>query len=197
MIKIVAAVVIAYLIGNISPSIMLAKARGIDIKKEGSGNAGTTNALRVMGKKAGVITLIVDILKGVCAVLLGSFIGGYTAGTFCAIAVFCGHVWPAFYRFKGGKGVATAFGALMGIDPLLGLSALGIVVIGVLISKRMSVGSVLGAVCFPAIALFLEPDFIIPGTVLAIIIIIKHRANIARLLKGEEPVMSIFQKDKK
>lgn len=194
MIKIIAAVVIAYLIGNISPSIMLAKARGLDIKKEGSGNAGTTNALRVMGKKAGVITLVVDILKGTCAVLLGNLIGGYMAGMFCAVAVFCGHVWPVFYRFKGGKGVATAFGALMGIDPLLGLSALGIVIIGVLISKRMSVGSILGAICFPAVALFLEPDFILPGTVLAVIIIIKHRANIVRLLKGEEPVMSIFEK---
>lgn len=197
MIKIAVAVVVAYLIGNISPSIMLAKAKGLDIRKEGSGNAGTTNALRVMGKKAGVITLVVDILKGSCAVLLGNLIGGHIAGMFCAVAVFCGHVWPAFYRFKGGKGVATAFGALMGINPLLGLSALSVVAVGVLLSKRMSVGSILGAVCFPAIALFLEPDFIVPGTLLAITIIIKHRANIARLLKGEEPVMSIFEKKEK
>lgn len=193
----VLAVVIAYLIGCISPSIMLAKAKGIDIKKEGSGNAGTTNALRVMGKKAGVITLVVDILKGVCAVLLGTLIAGEFVGMLCAVAVFAGHVWPAVYRFKGGKGVATAFGALLGINPLLGLAALGIVVIGVLISKRMSVGSILGAVCFPAIAFFLEPVFIIPGTVMALLIIIKHRANISRLLKGEEPVLSIFDKEKK
>jgi len=191
-----AAVVLAYFIGCISPSIMLAKAKGIDIKKEGSGNAGTTNALRVMGKKAGVITLIVDILKGVCAVLLGNLIAGYVAGMLCAVAVFAGHVWPALYRFKGGKGVATAFGALLGIDPLLGLAALGIVVIGVLISKRMSVGSIAGAVCFPALAFFLEPTFIIPGTVMALLIIIKHKANISRLLRGEEPVLSIFDKTK-
>lgn len=187
---------IAYAIGNISPSIMLAKARGIDIKKEGSGNAGTTNALRVMGKKAGVITLLVDVLKGTCAVLLGGLIGGYVAQMLCVVAVFCGHVWPALYRFKGGKGVATAFGALMGLNPLLGLSALGIVLIGVLVSKRMSVGSILGALCFPALAYFLEPDFIIPGSILALVVIIKHRANIGRLFRGEEPVMSIFEKKK-
>ena len=196
MLKIIAAVVIAYFIGNISPSTMLAKARGLDIKKEGSGNAGTTNALRVMGKKAGLITLVVDILKGTCAVLLGTLIGGYMAGMCCAVAVFCGHVWPVIYKFQGGKGVATAFGALLGIDPLLGLAALGIVVIGVLVSKRMSVGSMLGALCFPLIAFFLEPDFIIPGTVLAVTIIIKHKSNIVRLIHGEEPIMSIFDKSK-
>lgn len=190
-------VVIAYLIGNISPSIMLAKARGIDIKKEGSGNAGTTNALRVMGKKAGVITLVVDILKGVVAVVLGTVFAGNLAGMFCAVAVFCGHVWPAFYRFKGGKGVATVFGALLGINVLVALVALAVVAVGVVVSKRMSVGSILGAVCFPAIAYFLEPDFLIPGSALALVIIIKHRANIVRLCKGEEPIMSIFEKKEK
>lgn len=196
LLMIIAATVIAYFIGCISPSIMLAKARGIDIKKEGSGNAGTTNALRVMGKKAGVITLVVDILKGVVAVLLGNLIGGPIAGMCAAVGVFCGHVWPVFYKFKGGKGVATAFGALLGINVLLGLAALGVVVIMVLITKRMSVGSITGAACFPLIAFFLEPEFIIPGTALAIAVIIKHRANIVRLIHGEEPIMSIFEKKK-
>ena len=191
------AAIIAYFIGCISPSIMLARAKGIDIKKEGSGNAGTTNALRVMGKKAGVITLVIDILKGVIAVLLGGLIAGPAGGMCAAVTVFCGHVWPAFYKFKGGKGVATAFGVLLGIDVWLALAALGIVVIAVLISKRMSVGSILGAACFPALAFFLEPEFIIPGTALAIAIIIKHKANIIRILKGEEPIMSIFDKSKK
>ncbi|MDO4545061.1 MAG: glycerol-3-phosphate 1-O-acyltransferase PlsY [Bacillota bacterium] len=188
------AVIIAYLIGNISPSIIMAKARGIDIKKEGSGNAGTTNALRVMGKKAGAITLVVDVLKGTAAVLLGYLLAGQDGAMWCVVAVFCGHVWPAFYKFKGGKGVATAFGALMGLNPLLGLSALGIVIVGVLVSKRMSVGSILGAACFPFLAFFLEPEFVRLGTVLAVIILIKHRANIVRLCKGQEPIMSIFEK---
>lgn len=189
-------ILVAYLIGCISPSIMLAKAKGIDIKKEGSGNAGTTNALRVMGKKAGVITLIVDILKGFIAVLIGYAIAGGTVSMFCAVAVFCGHVWPVFYKFKGGKGVATAFGALLGINTWLALAALGIVAVGVVVSKRMSVGSILGAVCFPLIALLLEPAFLVPGCILAVAIIIKHRANIVRLIHGEEPIMSIFDKSK-
>ncbi len=190
-------IVIAYFIGCISPSIMLAKARGIDIKKEGSGNAGTTNALRVMGKKAGVITLVVDILKGVIAVVLGNVIGGPVAGMFAAVGVFCGHVWPALYKFKGGKGVATAFGALLGIDVVMALICLLIVVIAVVVSKRMSVGSILGAACFPIVAYFTEPAFIIPGSALALCIIIKHKANIVRLIHGEEPIMSIFDKKNK
>ncbi|MBQ2845808.1 MAG: glycerol-3-phosphate 1-O-acyltransferase PlsY [Firmicutes bacterium] len=190
------AIVIAYFIGCISPSIMLAKARGIDIKKEGSGNAGTTNALRVMGKKAGVITLIVDILKGVIAVLIGNLIAGPAGGMCAAVAAFCGHVWPVFYKFKGGKGVATAFGVLLGINVWLALAALAVVAIGVLVTKRMSVGSILGAACFPILAYFLEPAFIIPGSALALCIIIKHKANIVRLIHGEEPIMSIFDKSK-
>ncbi len=196
MIKITLALVLAYLIGSISPSIMLAKARGIDIKKEGSGNAGTTNALRVMGKKAGVITLIVDVLKGTCAVLLGTFICDEWIGMLCAVLVFCGHVWPVFYGFKGGKGVAVAFGALLRINPVLALCALAVVAAFVFISKRMSVGSIVGALSFPFIAYFLERDFLIPGIALALVIIIKHKANIVRLFKGEEPVMSIFEKKK-
>ena len=104
----VLSLVIAYLLGNISPSTLLAKAKGIDIHKEGSGNAGTTNALRVMGKKAGVITLVVDVLKGTVAVLIGFLLAGSAGEAWCVLAVFCGHVWPVFYKFKGGKGVATA-----------------------------------------------------------------------------------------
>ena len=92
-------VTLAYFIGNISPSILLGKALGIDIKKEGSGNAGTTNALRVLGKKAAVITLIIDIGKGVLAVWLGLRFGNETIGMFCALAVFCGHIWPCVFSF--------------------------------------------------------------------------------------------------
>lgn len=190
----VALTVLAYLIGNISPSILLARAKGIDIHKEGSGNAGTTNALRVMGKKAGIITLAVDVLKGTVAVVLGGLLGGHFTAMMCVIAVFCGHVWPVFFKFKGGKGVATAFGALLGLNPLLALSALAVVAVVVLLTKRMSAGSLAGALLFPILAFFLEPEFFLPGVVLALIVIIKHRANLMRLLKGEEPKLSIFDK---
>ena len=184
----------AYFLGNLSPSILMAKARGIDIKKEGSGNAGTTNALRVLGRKAGAITFIVDVLKGVAASFLGGLIRGELAGYICALAVFVGHIWPAIYRFKGGKGVATIFGAAVGISPALGFSALGIVMIVVFITKCMSIGSIIGAVSFPFLSWIFEPGFIIPGIVIALIVILKHRANIVRIIHGEEPVMSIFEK---
>lgn len=188
-------IIVAYLIGNISPAILLGRAKGIDIKKEGSGNAGTTNVLRVLGKKYAVATLIIDILKGTVAVLLGRWICGDAVASWCVAAVFAGHVWPVVFNFKGGKGVATAFGALVGYNPVIGFTALGIVALGVLISRRMSFGSVLGAATFPAVAYYFDPEFLVMGTVLAVLIIIKHRANIVRLVKGQEPKLGEKKKE--
>lgn len=188
--KIIVPVVIAYFIGNISPSIILGKMAGVDIKKEGSGNAGTTNALRVLGKKAALITLVIDIGKGVLAVAAGNLIGGAETGYLCAIAVFCGHIWPCFYSFKGGKGVATAFGAILAVNWMLGLSALAVVAVGLALTQRMSVGSLLGAIIFPLLCWFMEPGFIWIGSLMALIVLIKHGANIKRLIRGEEPKMS-------
>ena len=184
------AFVLAYLIGNISPSILIGRAKGIDIRKEGSGNAGTTNVLRVLGKKAAIATLVIDVLKGTIPVVVGGLLLGYQAAMICVIAAFMGHVWPIFFGFKGGKGVATAFGALCGLNPALGFACLGVVIVFVLITKRMSVGSIGGAILFPVITYFLEPDFLKIGTVLALIILWKHRGNIGRLVRGEEPKMS-------
>lgn len=187
---------IAYFLGNISPSTIMAKRQGIDIKNEGSGNAGTTNALRVMGKKAGAITCIVDILKGVVAVLIGTLLMGTIGGYLSALFVFLGHVFPIIYRFKGGKGVATAFGAVLAVKPLLALISLVIVAIVVFTSKRMSLGSIVGAICFAVLAIFMEPGFFVYAAVMAAVMLIKHRANIVRLIHGEEPVLSIFDKEK-
>lgn len=189
VIKFIILVALAYFIGNISPSIILGKIAGVDIKKEGSGNAGTTNALRVLGKKAAIITLLIDVGKGILAVSLGMHFGGYTIGTFCALAVFCGHIWPCFYNFKGGKGVATAFGAILAVNWCLGVLALVVVAVGLIATQRMSVGSLLGAASFPIICWIFEPGFIWIGSVMALIVIVKHRANIARLIRGEEPKM--------
>ena len=177
----------AVLVGVImvATAIILGRKRNIDIKKEGSGNAGTTNVLRVMGKKAAIVTLLVDILKGVLAVVLGGVLGGKTVAAICVIAVFTGHVWPVF--FEGGKGVATTFGALTGYNVILGFSALGVVIIGVLISKRMSFGSILGSVCFPVLTLFIDKDFFFEGCIMGILVIFKHKSNLIRLLNGTEP----------
>lgn len=183
-------VVLAYFLGNISPAIILGKLHGIDIKKVGSGNAGTTNVLRTLGKKAALITMAVDILKGFAAVKLGFLMGGYTAGAICAVAAFCGHIWPCFYHFKGGKGVATAFGVIVAVNWKLGLAVLAVVAVFLVLTQRMSVGSLAGAISFPLLCWIMEPDFLAAGVVMAVIVVIKHRANIRRLLRGEEPKMS-------
>jgi len=210
--------VIAYFIGNVSPAILIGRAYGIDIKKEGSGNAGTTNVLRVLGKKAAAMTLVIDIGKGVLAVWVGRIAGMFVMkaqagimisimgpgmpdtipdfdyrlifGAACAFAVMCGHIWPAFFRFKGGKGVATAFGALATVAPALGFSALGVVALVVIITKRVSAGSVCGAALAPVFAYLFVPQVWGWILLMAIIVIFKHRSNIGRLIRGEEPKLS-------
>jgi glycerol-3-phosphate acyltransferase PlsY len=196
----VIAVLISYFIGNVSPAILLGKLYGVDIKKEGSGNAGTTNVLRVLGKKAAAATLMIDILKGVIAVLLAKYFCEPEVALICGLAVFCGHIWPAAFKFKGGKGVATAFGVMMAVYPLLGLSALVIVLVVILITRRVSAGSLVGAALLPALAFIFNPDdisqtaFLLWSGALAVIVIIKHRSNLLRLLKGQEPKLSFKKK---
>lgn len=178
--------VLSYFLGNISPSIIQGKRAGIDIKKEGSGNAGTTNTLRVLGKKAALITLTVDILKGVAAVLLGRYLSGETTAMLCGLLVFCGHIWPAAYGFRGGKGVATAFGVIVTVEPLLGLSVLGIVAVVVLLTRMVSAGAVTGALAFPFLANAFDPDYLWWALVMALIVLYRHNENIRRIMKGEE-----------
>ena len=155
----------AYFLGNLSPATILAKASGHDIKKEGSGNAGTTNVLRVVGKKAALITLIIDVGKGFVATKLGYLIplqiyeykntGSpiivYTAvviSGFCGLFVFMGHVWPILLNFKGGKGVATALGVLLATNWRIALICLGVFIVVVAISRMVSLGSLTAAFVF-------------------------------------------------
>ena len=187
-------IVIAYFLGNISPSTLIGRSMGVDIKKEGSGNAGTTNALRVLGKKAAIITLVVDIGKGVVAVLLGNALAGPTAAMYCALAAFIGHIWPAVFNFKGGKGVAVAFGTIVAINWQLGLLCLAVVAVVVLLTKMVSAGSVTVAIAFPVLAYFMEPDFLYVGIIMAALLVYKHKENIKRLIKGEENKLSFKKK---
>lgn len=189
-------VIAAYFLGNISPAILIGRLHGIDIKKEGSGNAGTTNVLRVLGKKAAAETLLVDIGKGVVAVLLGKLVGGMIMtdpgllGAWCCVAVFCGHIWPALFGFRGGKGIATGFGAIVTACPPLGGSVLAIALVLMVLTRRVSVGSVVAAASLIFLGFYFAPQYGIYFTVMALIAIWKHRANIQRLLKGEEPKIS-------
>lgn len=190
-------VIAAYLIGNISPAILIGKMAGLDIRSEGSGNAGTTNVLRVLGKKAAAGTLAIDILKGVAAVLLGRFLGNYFMlpgdwlAMICAAAVFIGHIWPAIFGFRGGKGIATGFGAVVTLQPLIGVLLAVIALLLIAVSRRVSVGSVLAAASLPFLAHFIAPQYTAGLSVMALIAIYKHRANIARIFKGEEPKISL------
>jgi glycerol-3-phosphate acyltransferase PlsY len=193
----VLSVVIAYLLGNISPSTIQAKMAGLDIKKEGSGNAGTTNTLRVLGKKAALITLVIDIGKGVLAVLIGGWMASPHAAGLCAVAVLLGHVFPVFLKFQGGKGVATAFGAFLAIDWRMALLCLLIVAVVVLLTRYVSLGSVTAAVACPFLCLWLDPDFVPYVIVMVLIVIFKHRANLVRLAHGEENKLSFKMKDRK
>ncbi len=203
------AIVAAYFLGNISPAIGLGRQHGVDIKKEGSGNAGTTNVLRVLGGKAALVTMLIDIGKGTLAVELGRLVATFVLAegsgvswlvldsrnlpALCALAVVCGHIWPCLHHFHGGKGVATAFGAILAMNWRLALLTLAVVAVFLLLSKRMSVGSLAGAVAFPILCYHMSPAFFPVSLVIAIVIIYKHLPNIRRLLHGEEPKMSFHR----
>ena len=198
-IVVIAAVVIgSYFMGNISPAILIGRMYGVDIKKEGSGNAGTTNVLRVLGKKAAAATLLIDVFKGVFAVLLGKLVGAFFLTPelafylplACGLAAFCGHIWPALFGFKGGKGVATAFGVLMAVSPVLGLLELAVVAVVVILTRMVSLGSILGALAFPFIANWYDPRYLCWGLILALIVLYKHNANLGRIMRGEESKIS-------
>jgi len=184
-------VVLAYFIGNISPAILISKARGKDIREEGSRNAGSTNMLRIYGKKAAAATLIIDIIKGIVAVLIGAYLGGITVSFICADAVILGHVWPLLYGFRGGKGIATSLGAIIAISPLVaGITAV-IAFTVIAITKRVSIGSLAAAFVVPFIVWKAIPDFLPYVLLIVILVFIKHRGNVIRIIKGEEPKIKL------
>lgn len=184
-----------YLIGSISPAIILCKLRyNVDIRTLGSGNAGTTNVLRNYGKKMAGLTLLLDVLKGAICYFAGSLIlGSYEMGLLCGLAAILGHVFPVYYGFKGGKGVATTLGLVIFAAPKAGLVALLAAVAIMAISKRISVGSLLGILIFTImVAVFKYGTVaIIWAAALTAIIWIKHRGNIKRILSGTEPEFSL------
>ena len=193
----IAAIIASYFLGNISPAILIGRMMGIDIRKEGSGNAGTTNVLRILGKKAAAVTLVIDILKGAAAVLLGGYIGGQGLALACGIAVLAGHIWPMAFGFRGGKGIATAFGIVVTLEPLLGLIEAAIALTFLLISRRVSVGSIIAAILLPVAAYFFNPEYVPWTAAMAVIVLFKHRLNFKRLLKGEEPKVRFSKQEGK
>lgn len=191
VLMVILSAVIAYLLGSISPSTLIARRHGVNIKKAGSGNAGTTNTLRVLGVKAALATLVIDIGKGIAAVAVGYLLGGHLGAMVSAPAAFAGHCWPLYYKFRGGKGVAVAFGVFVALNPKIGFALLLICVLSVLITRRVSFGSIIAAIACPILCWFLMKDFFWIGLVMGALVLFNHRSNIVRLIHHQEDPVSL------
>ena len=201
--------IIAYLLGSISFSVIISKKMaGFDVREKGSGNAGSTNVLRTVGKKAAILTLICDCLKGIVAILIAVLASKIVKGTdagllvqLAGVAVVIGHTFPIFFKFKGGKGVATSLGVLLIINWQIGLICLVFALTLMALTRFVSLGSVSAAILFPILTIFIQENYIVPGNyiifgvVLAAILVFNNRANVKRLLTGTENKLS-FKKSK-
>ena len=196
MLFIIISAVISYLIGCINPASLISKyIYNKDIRSEGSGNPGATNIFRVFGKKAGLTVFLVDFSKGLIAVLIARlfvrfFNAPYEAILFSGSAVQIGHIFPVFYKFKGGKGVAAAAGAATGIMPLTAVIVFALFAIVLALTKTVSVASLISAASYPLFAYLLGGSksnllFLFAASC-SILIIVKHSQNIRRLLDGKE-----------
>ena len=205
--------IIAYLLGSISFSIIISKkVAGFDVREKGSGNAGTTNVLRSVGKKAALLTLIGDILKGVVAILVAILAGKIVKNLdnallvqIAGVCVILGHTFPVFFKFKGGKGIATSLGVLLMTNWQIGLICLVYALILIALTRMVSVGSLVAALLFPVLVLFINQNYIVPtgsdnwsyliySIIIAALIIFNHRENIKRINEGTENKISFKNK---
>ncbi len=181
---------LGYFLGAIPFGVIWAKQAGIDIMKVGSGNIGATNVMRVLGKKAGLSVFALDVLKGLLPPLIARGLGlDQNWQFFAGIAAVLGHTASPFLGFKGGKGIATSLGALLGSVPLTALSSFGVFLVLLAAFRWVSLGSVAAALVVPVFAyVFHEsPTVQIALIPVCLLIIVKHRKNIGRLLQGTEP----------
>lgn len=188
--EIIALIVSAYLLGSIPTGYILGKFAGVDVRQVGSGNVGATNVARAVGKWQGVLTLLADTAKGLIPAAIGLSLNLAPAAIAAlSAAAFLGHLYPIFLNFRGGKGVATALGALLVIAPLAGLLLVAIFAAVVFPTRLVSLSSIVAAASAPfALWLFLQPRAIVLlGAFLAAMIVWRHRGNIQRLRAGTEP----------
>lgn len=206
MIVYIVMLLIAYAIGSINFSVIFSKKfAGFDVREKGSGNAGSTNMLRSVGKGAAAITLVCDILKGVVAISIAMILGNMIKDVnkellvqIAGIAVVVGHTFPIFFGFKGGKGVATSLGILLMSNWQIGLICLVFALVLMILTRMVSLGSCAAAVLFPVLTLFINENYtvltegkngstyFIYSVILAIIVLFNHRSNIKRILNGTE-----------
>jgi glycerol-3-phosphate acyltransferase PlsY len=193
------ALILSYLAGSIPSAVWAGKMfHGIDIREHGSGNAGATNTIRVLGWKTGIPVLIFDLAKGWLAASLPVFLNAAPDGSeqmtvlkiACGMAAIIGHVFPVFAGFHGGKGVATTFGVLLALHPVLTLTCAGIFLFVLLISNYVSLSSMTAGVMFPVllITVFHTPSLLLKifSVVIALALVVTHKKNIGRLIRGEE-----------
>ena len=199
--------IVAYLIGSVNFSVIFSKKwAGFDVREKGSGNAGSTNMLRSVGKGAAALTLLCDILKGVVAILIAIAIGSIFNVSdkallvqIAGVAVVIGHTFPIFFGFKGGKGVATSLGILLMTNWQIGLICLVFALVLIILTQMVSLGSCAAAILFPVLTLFIKQHFIVEdgsgyfiySIILAIIVLYNHRENIKRMLNGTENRISL------
>lgn len=197
--------ILAYLLGSIATAVWIGRIfHKVDVREHGSGNAGTANVIRVLGWKTGIPVLLIDIMKGFLASLLPSIFNLAEAGSatlvnlqiLAGLLAITGHIFPVFAGFRGGKGVATVFGVLLALNPLLTVSCFGVFLLVFLITGYVSLSSISAGVSFPLLLFlfFNTPSLIFKvfAVIVAIVLIITHRKNISRLLRGEES--KLFQK---
>jgi glycerol-3-phosphate acyltransferase PlsY len=183
------AVVVGYLTGSIPFGLILTRWAGLgDVREIGSGNIGATNVLRTGNRAIAAATLLCDALKGTVAVLLMNALSGTTAGLIAGAAAFLGHLFPVWLKFKGGKGVATYIGVLFGVAWPLGFAFLAVWLGMAILFKRSSLAALAASALGPVWAwLGGRTELVLPLVAFAVVIWLTHRANIARLIKGEEP----------
>lgn len=200
---------IAYLFGSIPTAVWVGKAwYGIDVREHGSKNAGATNTFRVLGKKPGKVVLLIDVLKGALATLIPVITSHFylhlevdaliKMQILAAIFAVTGHVFPIFAQFRGGKGVATSLGVIIGLQPIAALICLAIFLVVFIGSKFVSLGAICASIAFPLVVRFVlkEESLWLFGfsILLSGLVIFAHRKNIGRLMKGEENKMNLFKK---
>jgi acyl phosphate:glycerol-3-phosphate acyltransferase len=199
-------IILAYFIGSIPTALIISKAFfHIDIRDYGSGNMGATNTFRVLGSKYGTIVMIFDILKGMAAVALFYFLPYYLTNEWdrtnlmvgLGLAAVLGHVFPIFAQFRGGKGVATLFGMILAVQPVIALSCVGVFLLVLFLTRYVSLSSILAGIALPVCVLWIWNDDVILYRIFALLvaalIILTHQKNIVKILRGSESRVPIFK----
>lgn len=197
---------VAYLIGSIPTALIISKRFfGIDIREYGSGNMGATNTFRIMGSKYGTMVMAIDIVKGMAAVALYNFLPLYVHSEWdrtnfmvaLGLASVLGHIFPIFADFKGGKGVATLFGMILAVQPVIAASCVGVFLLVLFLTRYVSLSSILAGIALPVCVLWIWNDDVAVyrmfAVLVALMILFTHQKNIIKLLRGNESRVPIFK----